>query len=149
MSQKVANMVGNEKGQINFRENIFSKHRRFLKYPRRADYHGSTTPKEATMDGETSKDRLVGDLKTLITDAEELLKATTSQAGEKVTAARQKIEQSLIEGKKALADAEKTLVKKSKEYADVADDYVRENPWTAVGVAAGIGLILGLLIRHD
>ena len=61
--------------------------------------------------------------------------------------ARQKIEQSLIEGKKALADAEKTLVAKSKEAAEIADDYVRENPWSAVGVAAGLGLILGLLIR--
>jgi ElaB/YqjD/DUF883 family membrane-anchored ribosome-binding protein len=56
---------------------------------------------EDPMDGETSKDKLVGDLKTLIGDAEELLKATTSQAGEKVTAARQRIEQSLIEGKKS------------------------------------------------
>jgi ElaB/YqjD/DUF883 family membrane-anchored ribosome-binding protein len=101
------------------------------------------------MDGETSKEKLVSDLKTLIGDAEELLKATTNQAGEKVTAARQKIEQSLIEGKKALADAEKIVIQKSKEYADVADDYVRENPWSAVGVAAGVGLILGLLIRRS
>jgi ElaB/YqjD/DUF883 family membrane-anchored ribosome-binding protein len=101
------------------------------------------------MDSETSKDKLVSDLKTLIGDAEELLKATTNQAGEKVTAARQKIEQSLIEGKKALADAEKIVIKKSKEYADVADDYVHENPWSAVGVAAGVGLILGLLIRRS
>jgi len=100
------------------------------------------------MDGEaSSKERLVGDLKNLVADAEELLKATASQAGEKIGVARQKIEQSLIEGKKALADAEKTLVKKSKEAADVADDYVRENPWSAVGIAAGFGLILGLLIR--
>lgn len=72
------------------------------------------------MEGETTRERLVSDLKTLVGDAEELLKATTNQAGEKVTAARQKIEQSLIEGKKALADAEKALVKRSKEYADVA-----------------------------
>ena len=100
------------------------------------------------MDGEaSSKERLVGDLKNLVADAEELVKATASQAGEKIGVARQKIEQSLIEGKKALADAEKTLVKKSKEAADVADDYVRENPWSAVGIAAGVGLILGLLIR--
>jgi ElaB/YqjD/DUF883 family membrane-anchored ribosome-binding protein len=100
------------------------------------------------MDGETSKEKLVSDLKTLIGDAEELLKATTNQAGEKVTAARQKIEQSLIEGKKALADAEKVVINKSKEYADVADDYVRENPWSAVGIAAGVGLVLGLLVRR-
>ncbi|MSP37919.1 MAG: DUF883 domain-containing protein [Deltaproteobacteria bacterium] len=100
------------------------------------------------MDGETtSKDKLVGDLKNLVADAEGLLKATASQAGEKVTEARQKIEQSLIEGKKALADAEKTLVAKSKECAEIADDYVRENPWSAVGIAGGIGLVLGLLIR--
>ena len=103
---------------------------------------------EDPMDVEaSSKERLVGDLKNLVADAEELLKATASQAGDKIAVARQKIEQSLIEGKKALADAEKTLVMKSKEAADVADDYVRENPWSAVGIAAGVGLILGLLIR--
>ncbi|MBM2806624.1 MAG: protein of unknown function ElaB, partial [Deltaproteobacteria bacterium] len=72
---------------------------------------------------------------------------TASQAGDKIGVARQKIEQSLIEGKKALADAEKNLVAKSKEAVDVADDYVRENPWGAVGIAAGVGLVLGLLIR--
>lgn len=95
----------------------------------------------------TNKERLVSDLRTLVGDAEELLKATASQAGEKIGVARQKIEQSLIEGKKALADAEQTLVKKSKECAEIADDYVRENPWSAVGVAAAVGFALGLLVR--
>jgi len=99
------------------------------------------------MDGEVVKEKVVSDLKTLVNDAEELLKATANQAGEKVAVARQKIEQSLIEGKKALADAEKTLVAKSKECAEIADDYVRENPWSAVGIAAGVGLVLGLMIR--
>jgi ElaB/YqjD/DUF883 family membrane-anchored ribosome-binding protein len=98
------------------------------------------------MDGEaTSKDKLISDLKNLVADAEELLKATASQAGERIAEARKKIDQSLVEGKKALADAEKTVMAKSKECAAMADDYVRENPWTAVGVAAG--LVLGLLMR--
>jgi ElaB/YqjD/DUF883 family membrane-anchored ribosome-binding protein len=101
------------------------------------------------MDGETTKDRLMGDLRSLIGDAEELLKATTSQAGEKIAVARQRIEQSVIEGKKALADAEEVVIKKSKECAEIADDYVRENPWSAVGIAAGLGLVLGLLIRRS
>ncbi len=100
------------------------------------------------MDGEAfNKERLVNDLRTLVADAEELLKVTASQAGEKIGLARQKIEQSLTEGKKALADAEKTLVMKSKECAEIADDYVRENPWSAVGIAAAIGLVFGLMIR--
>jgi ElaB/YqjD/DUF883 family membrane-anchored ribosome-binding protein len=41
------------------------------------------------------------------------------------------------------------VLDKSKEYADVADDYVRENPWSAVGMAAAVGLVLGLLIRRS
>ena len=101
------------------------------------------------MNGENgNSEKLIGDLKTLVTDAEELLKATASQAGEKIAVARQKIEQSLVEGKKALADAEQTLFKKSKECAEIADDYVRENPWSAVGIAASAGLVIGLLIRN-
>jgi ElaB/YqjD/DUF883 family membrane-anchored ribosome-binding protein len=101
------------------------------------------------MEGEeiVKQDRLVTDLKSLMNDAEELLRATASQAGEKITLARQKIEQSLIEGRKAVADAEQVLVKKSKEAAEIADDYVRENPWSAIGIAAGVGFVLGLLIR--
>src|SRR5918996_211311 len=99
------------------------------------------------MDGETAKEKLVSDLKTLIGDTEELLKATANQAGEKVAAARQKIEQSLIEGRKALADSEKVLRQKSQEAADLADDYVRENPWTAVGIAAGIGVVVWVFFR--
>ena len=73
------------------------------------------------------------------------MRATASQAGEKINDARQKIEQSLVEGKKAIADAEKTIVKKSKECAEIADDYVRENPWSAIGMAAGLGVVFGLL----
>lgn len=101
------------------------------------------------MDAEGNKERLVTDLRALINDAEELLKVTANQAGETVTIARQKIEQSLIEGKKALADAEKVLVQKTREAADVADDYVRDNPWSAVGIAVGLGLLLGVLIRRS
>ena len=101
------------------------------------------------MNGEAAKEKLVTDLKTLVNDAEELFKATATQAGEKVAVARQKVEQSLIEGRKALADAEKVLVKKSKECAEIADDYVRENPWGAIGIATGVGLLLGLLIRRS
>lgn len=101
------------------------------------------------MNGEGAKEKLIADLRNLVNDAEELLKATATMAGEKVTVARQKVEQSLIEGKKALADAEQVVRKKSKECAEIADDYVRENPWSAIGIAAGAGLVLGLLIRRS
>ena len=44
---------------------------------------------------------------------------------------------------KALADAEKVVFDRAREGADIADDYVRENPWNAVAIAAGVGLLLG------
>lgn len=98
---------------------------------------------------EATREKLVSDLKVLVTDAEELLKATANQAGEKIVTARSHIEQSLEEGKKTLAEAEDVLIDKTKEAAKAADIYVRENPWNAVGIAAGIGLVLGLLIRRS
>jgi len=98
---------------------------------------------------EATREKLVSDLKILIGDAEELLKATANQAGEKVATVRQRIEQSLQDGKQSLAEAEDLLLDKSKETAKAADAYVRENPWNAVGIAAGVGLVLGLLIRRN
>lgn len=98
---------------------------------------------------EGTADKLVSDLKALIGDTEALLKATASQAGEQVAAVRRRIEDSLKEGKETLADAEDILIERTKDAVVAACDYVQKNPWSAVGIAAGIGLVLGLLIRRD
>ena len=93
-----------------------------------------------------SKEKLVQDFKVVISDAEELLKATASAAGEKVSVARERVQDSLHRAKVKLAEAEDVLVQKSKAAARMTDEYVHEHPWRAVGVAAGVGLIIGLLI---
>jgi len=97
-------------------------------------------------DTTVSKDKLVQDLKIVISDAEELLRATASQAGEKVSAAREKVQDSLHRAKVKLAEAEDVLLDKSKQAARQTDEYVHEHPWHAVGIAAGIGFVIGLLI---
>ncbi len=97
---------------------------------------------------DVSKEKLVADLKVVVADAEELLRATASQAGEKVSAARERIQASLASAKVKLSDAERALLEKTKEAAKVTDEYVRENPWQAVGIAAGAGLLLGILISR-
>lgn len=93
-----------------------------------------------------SKDKLVQDFRAVVADAEELLKATASQAGEKVAVARERIQDSLHNAKVKLAEAEDVIVQRSKQAARATDDYVHENPWQAVGIAAGFGLVIGLLI---
>jgi ElaB/YqjD/DUF883 family membrane-anchored ribosome-binding protein len=95
-----------------------------------------------------TKDKLVQDFKVVVSDAEELLKATASQAGEKVAAARERIQDSLHRAKVKLAEAEGVLVERGRQAARVTDEYVHENPWYAVGAAAGVGLIIGLLIAR-
>ena len=98
------------------------------------------------MSTDASKEKLVADLKVVVADAEELLRATASQAGEKVSAARARIEASLASAKIKLSEAERAALEKAKEAAKATDEYVHEHPWRAVGIAAGAGLLLGLLI---
>ena len=101
-----------------------------------------------TASNDVSKEKLVADLKVVVADAEELLRATASQAGEKVSAARERIQASLATAKVKLSDAERALLEKSKLAAKATDEYVRDNPWQAVGVAAVAGLVLGVLISR-
>ena len=100
------------------------------------------------MTNDVSKDKLVADLKVVVADAEELLRATASQAGEKVVAARERIQASLATAKVKLAEAERVALEQAKKAAKATDEYVHEHPWHAVGIAAGIGFILGLLISR-
>lgn len=93
-----------------------------------------------------SKDKLVSDLKVVVADAEELLKATASQAGEKAAELRTRIQDRLRDAKVRLADAEAALIDTTKAAARATDDFVHENPWKAVGIAAGVGLLLGVII---
>jgi ElaB/YqjD/DUF883 family membrane-anchored ribosome-binding protein len=94
-------------------------------------------------------EKLVVDFKTLIVDTEDLLKATAANAGEKAADARVKAQQALANARAALARAEVVTTERAKAGAQVVDQSVRENPWAAVGIATGIGLLVGwMLSRH-
>lgn len=93
-----------------------------------------------------TREKLVSDLKVVIADAEELLRATANQAGEKIAEIRVKAEENLRNAKIRLARAEEAMLERTKAAARATDDYVRANPWRAVGIAAGAGFIVGLLV---
>lgn len=95
-----------------------------------------------------SKEKLMQDLRMVVADAEELLRATASQAGEKVSAARERIQGHLDAAKERLEDAEAMMIEKTKAAALATDEYVHDNPWRAVGIAAGVGFVVGMLIAR-
>jgi ElaB/YqjD/DUF883 family membrane-anchored ribosome-binding protein len=100
------------------------------------------------MSSEVTTDRLVDDLKAVITDAEALLKATSAQTGEKIQEVRAQAEDSLRQAKARLSEVEEEALRRARELADATEEYVRDNPWQSVGIAAGVGLVLGILISR-
>lgn len=93
-----------------------------------------------------NKQKLVSDLKVVISDTEELLRATAGTAGDKVGELRERIGLRLRDAKERVVDLEIAVVDKTKAAARATDDFVHEEPWKAVGVAAALGLALGVLI---
>jgi ElaB/YqjD/DUF883 family membrane-anchored ribosome-binding protein len=95
-----------------------------------------------------SADRLIDDLTAVIREAENLLRATAAQTGDKVQEVRARAEESVRQAKARLEGIEEEAIERARVLAGDADHYVRGNPWTAVGIAAGVGLVLGLLMSR-
>lgn len=93
-----------------------------------------------------ARDKLAIDVKDLITDVENYLVASAGQAGEAYAAARQKLEDSLDSAKTQATEAQRVLAHRTRAAARAADGYVHDNPWQAAALAAGAGLLAGLLI---
>jgi len=94
-------------------------------------------------------DQLIGELKVLMTDAEALIEATEGHLDGAIGAIRTKALETLADVKESVACYEDVLIDKAKVVAEVADDFVHRNPWEAVGVAAGLGLLIGIFMRRS
>lgn len=96
-------------------------------------------------------ERITEDLQQVIRDAEALLRATAGVAGEKIEEVRARAEESLSNAKGRLSELRGEAFARAQNAAGSADDYVRANPWLAIGVAAAAGLLIGALLsgRQD
>ena len=95
-----------------------------------------------------NSENLIGDFKALMADAEDLIKATASHNDGPLGEIRSKAMETLNSAKESLSSVEGTVTEKAKIVAERTDEFVHRNPWEAVGVAAGIGLLVGLFIRR-
>ena len=95
---------------------------------------------------QVNTEKLMKDLRTVMADADGLLKATAGQAGEKVAEARARAEESLRAARASLEDTGAELAEQARAGVRATEEYVHENPWTSIGIAAGVGFLIGYLM---
>jgi ElaB/YqjD/DUF883 family membrane-anchored ribosome-binding protein len=95
-----------------------------------------------------ARDQLLSDLKTVIQDAEAWLRHSGHLTGEEFKAARARFERTLVKAKEDIVRLEEVAVEKAKVAAKATDEYVKENPWKAVGLGTAVGVVIGMLIAR-
>lgn len=98
--------------------------------------------------GAITQECMVTDLRTLARDAEDLLKATAGDASEKAKEARARLGAALERAKSTCQDTQEQTIVTAKAAAKKADTVIRDHPYESIGVAFGVGLLIGLLITR-
>lgn len=101
-----------------------------------------------TTETQEARDRLIADFKTVIQDAEELIKATSNQTGEKIGAVRERAEENLRVARRKLTEMENNIVDRTKAAAKATDQLVHDKPWESITLATAVGVMLGMLISR-
>ncbi|MBL0141597.1 MAG: DUF883 domain-containing protein [Betaproteobacteria bacterium] len=95
---------------------------------------------------EVTREKLLQDFNTVIAETEQLLKSVASAGGDKANAWRAGVEQNLAAAKDKLVQLEHTAAEKAKVAAEATDNYVHDKPWQAIGITAGVGVLVGLAV---
>ena len=95
-----------------------------------------------------TRDQLLNDLKSVIQDAEQWLRAGSQMTGDELQAAKAKFERTLTTAKAEVIRIEELVVERTKEAAKATDEFVHENPWKAIGIAAAVGIAAGVIISR-
>jgi len=98
--------------------------------------------------GAIARERVRADLETLTRDAEDLLKATAGDVSEKVKEARTRVAAAIERAKTTCTQWQEQTVATAKAAAKKADTVVRDHPYESIGVAFGVGLLIGVLVTR-
>ena len=97
-----------------------------------------------TVEEEVTMGKLVQDFKVVVHDAENLIKATAGELGDKAREARGRLTASLESAK----DSFYRLEDKALASAQATDRVIREHPYQSIGAAFGLGLLIGVLVTR-
>jgi ElaB/YqjD/DUF883 family membrane-anchored ribosome-binding protein len=84
----------------------------------------------------------------MVEDAQQLFREAAASTGEKAEDLRDKGLELLDSAVSKAQDVQAAAIEAGKEIAATTDDYVQENPWRAIAISAGIGLLVGLVISR-
>jgi len=96
------------------------------------------------MTTQQANERLASDLKAVVRDAEELMKATAGQAGEKISEVRKRLATALESAKATCHRLEEKTIAAAK----ATDQTIRDHPYESIGIAFGVGLLVGVLVAR-
>jgi ElaB/YqjD/DUF883 family membrane-anchored ribosome-binding protein len=103
-----------------------------------------------------TRETLIQDLNKIIADAEQFLKEAGAEGSEQAQALRAKVQDSLGLAKQRVLDLEESLAEtgraakeRTREAVHAADNYVHQHPWQTLGLVAGVGVLLGLLLNRQ
>ena len=97
---------------------------------------------------ELSRESLLDDFSTMLTEAEDLLRRAGNETGERAKDLRAQVEAKLLAAKLRLQEMEGEAIDHAKAAARITDDYVHDNPWRSIGAAVAAGFLIGLLVNR-
>ncbi len=95
-----------------------------------------------------TRDRLAGQLRSLVDDAEEMLKAASRSGNEQLNLVRERLERGVKTARSELNAFQEAALETARQTAADTNEYVHEHPWNAVGLAAAVGVLLGVLLTR-
>jgi ElaB/YqjD/DUF883 family membrane-anchored ribosome-binding protein len=101
-----------------------------------------------TNSAERTRESVVEEFSNVLSEAEEMLKSAAGETGEKARGIREQVESKLLHAKLRLQELEGQASDRAKVAARATDDYVHDHPWTAIGLAAAVGFVFGLLLNR-
>ncbi len=105
-------------------------------------------PNMESAQGKIARERVLADMRTLVGDAEDLLKVTANDVGEKAKETRARLTAALERAKVSYAEMQAQGIESAKEAARKADEAIRSHPYESIGIAFGVGVLLGALLRR-
>jgi ElaB/YqjD/DUF883 family membrane-anchored ribosome-binding protein len=115
-----------------------------LTEPASNGHSATSTPKKAGADSAPSG--ITREFQDFVADMEDLIEASTSLTGDDLARAKANLYARVAAARAFVEEMPGAISARARNTARVTDDYVREQPWRAMGITAAVGLLIGFLL---